>query len=286
MQQKHLYIIVGTLFAVILAFVTIGWYFSKQQTNLSTQNIVTNIDRETTLDNEVSDNQAKESVKFYVKRKTFFHSNPNAKDRRKAFILEGDKGIFTSFNGDFGYALYTNHNGTTTEGWISLKDVEMFKQEMSDNLISASENNANTQTQSDNQTNIEEETSSVVDMIVGVNDNIQNDDKIVPSEKPYTTVEQMPSFVGGESEMQRFISQNLKYPIVAQEAGIQGRVTVRFVVSRTGDIEDIEIMRNLDPSCDREAIRVIKSMPRWVAGKQNGKEVSVYFTLPIVFRIK
>ncbi|MDR0824908.1 MAG: TonB family protein [Prevotella sp.] len=105
-------------------------------------------------------------------------------------------------------------------------------------------------------------------------------------EKPFVTVEQMPTFPGGEVEMQKFIGNNLKYPVVAQESGIQGRVTIRFVVSKTGAIEDVTVMRGIDSSCDKEAVRVVKSMPRWNPGKQNGLSVPVYFTLPIVFKLK
>ncbi|WP_029903822.1 energy transducer TonB [Prevotella sp. 10(H)] len=105
-------------------------------------------------------------------------------------------------------------------------------------------------------------------------------------EKPFVTVEQMPSFPGGETEMHKFIFDNLKYPMVAQETGIQGRVTVRFVVTKTGAISDVTVIRGIDPSCDKEAVRVIKSMPKWIPGKQNGLNVPVYFTLPIVFRLK
>lgn len=105
-------------------------------------------------------------------------------------------------------------------------------------------------------------------------------------EKPFYTVEQMPSFPGGESEMNKFISDNLKYPVVAQESGIQGRVTIRFVVTKTGEISDVTVVRGIDPSCDKEAMRVVKAMPKWVPGKQNGLNVPVYFTLPIVFKLK
>ena len=102
----------------------------------------------------------------------------------------------------------------------------------------------------------------------------------------FTIVEDMPKFPGGEQEMMKFIGSNLKYPVVAQEAGIQGRVVIRFIVSTEGDIEDVEVVRGIDPSCDREAMRVVKSMPKWTPGKQNGKAVPVYFTLPILFRLK
>lgn len=105
-------------------------------------------------------------------------------------------------------------------------------------------------------------------------------------EKPFYTVEQMPGFPGGEAEMNKFISENLKYPIVAQESGIQGRVTIRFVVTKTGEISDVTVVRGIDPSCDKEAMRVVKAMPKWIPGKQNGLNVPVYFTLPIVFKLK
>ncbi len=104
-------------------------------------------------------------------------------------------------------------------------------------------------------------------------------------EKPFTTVEQMPSFPGGEGELNAYIAKSLKYPISAQEIGIQGRVTIRFVVTATGEIADVKILKGIDPACDKEAVRVVKSMPKWVPGKQNGRNVAVYFTLPIVFRL-
>ena len=107
----------------------------------------------------------------------------------------------------------------------------------------------------------------------------------VEDERPYDAVEQMPTFPGGEAELMKFIRENLKYPLSAQKEGIQGRVILRFVVSKTGSIENITILRSLDPACDEEAIRLIKSMPRWIPGKQNGNAVPVYFTLPVVFKL-
>lgn len=110
------------------------------------------------------------------------------------------------------------------------------------------------------------------------------EEKVV--EKPFVTVEQMPSFPGGEAEMQRFIQSNLRYPVVAQESGIQGRVTIRFVVTKDGTISNVEVLRGIDPSCDKEAVNVVKKMPKWIPGKQNGRAVPVYFTLPVVFRLQ
>jgi protein TonB len=109
--------------------------------------------------------------------------------------------------------------------------------------------------------------------------------KVIVEEKPFTTVEQMPQFPGGEEELMKFILGNLRYPSVAKEVGIEGRVIVRFVVSKTGEVTNVEILRGLDPSCDKEAKRVVSMMPKWIPGKQNGRSVPVYFTIPIVYRL-
>ena len=105
-------------------------------------------------------------------------------------------------------------------------------------------------------------------------------------EKPYTMVEQMPQFPGGDRELLSFIAKNLHYPTIAQENGIQGKVFVRFVVSATGDVKDVKVMRSLDPYCDKEAIRVIQSLPKWIPGRQNGRNVPVYYTVPITFKLQ
>lgn len=104
--------------------------------------------------------------------------------------------------------------------------------------------------------------------------------------KAYEAVEQMPYFPGGESEMTKFIRENIQYPASAKEYGIQGRVILRFVVTETGTIENITVLRSLDPACDKEAIRLLKSMPKWIPGKQNDEIVSVYYTLPIAFKLQ
>lgn len=105
-------------------------------------------------------------------------------------------------------------------------------------------------------------------------------------EKPYTVVEQMPQFPGGESALLGNISQHLTYPKIAQENGIEGIVIVRFMINKDGSISNIQIIRSLDPSCDKEAIRIIKSLPKFIPGKQNGVTVAVWYTLPISFKLK
>ena len=97
--------------------------------------------------------------------------------------------------------------------------------------------------------------------------------------------EQMPQFVGGDKELMSYLSKNIKYPVIAQETGVQGTVTLRFVVGKDGNIKDVTILRSLDPSCDKEAVRVVKSMPQWIPGKQNGIPVAVYYTIPVKFKL-
>ncbi len=98
-------------------------------------------------------------------------------------------------------------------------------------------------------------------------------------------VEQMPVFPGGDAELMSFLKSNLSYPVVDLETGTHGTVTVRFVVNKDGSIGNIEILRSLSPGCDKEAIRVVKKMPDWIPGKQNGNPVRVYYTLPVRFRL-
>lgn len=106
------------------------------------------------------------------------------------------------------------------------------------------------------------------------------------SNKVFEVVEEMPHFPGGAAALQAFLSSNTKYPVVAQENGVQGRVTVSFVVERDGSITDVRVVRSVDPSLDREASRVVRSMPRWSPGKQNGSTVRVKYTVPVVFRLQ
>jgi TonB family protein len=111
------------------------------------------------------------------------------------------------------------------------------------------------------------------------------DSKLADKNQIYQVVEKMPQYPGGEKELMKFIVSNLKYPVIAQENGIQGRVIVRFVVSSTGKVSRIEVVRSLDPSCDKEAVRIIKMLPEWIPGEQNGQKVSVYYTLPITYKL-
>ena len=108
----------------------------------------------------------------------------------------------------------------------------------------------------------------------------------VVTTKVYDVVEQMPSFPGGQAALFDFLSKNIHYPVVAEENGIQGRVIVTFVVECDGSITDVRVVKSVDPSLDKEAVRVTKSMPRWNPGKHNGSAVRVKFTVPVTFRLQ
>lgn len=102
----------------------------------------------------------------------------------------------------------------------------------------------------------------------------------------FTVVEEMPEFPGGQGELLKYLGHSIRYPVIAQENGIQGRVICAFVVNRDGSIVDAEVLRGVDPSLDKEALRVINSMPKWKPGKQRGKPVRVKYTVPVVFRLQ
>ena len=108
----------------------------------------------------------------------------------------------------------------------------------------------------------------------------------VEETKVFDVVEQMPSFPGGQAALMSWLSSNIKYPVVAEENGVQGRVVCTFVVERDGSITDVHVVRGVDPSLDKEAVRVLKAMPKWIPGKQNGSAVRVKYTVPVTFKLQ
>lgn len=110
--------------------------------------------------------------------------------------------------------------------------------------------------------------------------------EVVEDETIYQIVEENPSFPGGDAACMKWLAENIKYPPICVEQGIQGRVIATFVVNRDGSIVDIEIVRSPDPYLSKEAERVLKMMPRWKPGKQRGKPVRVKFSLPVMFRLQ
>ena len=135
----------------------------------------------------------------------------------------------------------------------------------------------------------------LVDSHVGVKDINSNDGSIqIPDEKPisevpneivepFTIVEEMPNFPGGDAQLLKWIRNNVQYPMYEKEMDISGKVIVRFVIGTDGSVQDCQILRGVSRGLDSEAIRVIKSMPKWNPGRQGGRPVPVYFNLPINF---
>ena len=108
-----------------------------------------------------------------------------------------------------------------------------------------------------------------------------------PQEKViFQVVEEMPQFPGGMGEAMKFLAKNMKYPVAAQQAKIEGRVIVQFVVEKDGSVSDVKVMRGVNSELDAEAIRVVSMMPKWIPGKQRGKAVAVKYTMPIMFRLQ
>ena len=114
---------------------------------------------------------------------------------------------------------------------------------------------------------------------------------IVEEKKPepeqvFTAVEQMPQFPGGDAALMKFLSSNINYPQVAMENGVQGRVIVQFVVTKNGSVGEVKVIRSVDRDLDKEAIRLCKSLPKFIPGKMNGQAVNVWYTLPITFKLQ
>jgi len=112
---------------------------------------------------------------------------------------------------------------------------------------------------------------------------IQQEEEQAEESQVFFIVEDMPEFPGGELALRKFIANAIKYPVIAQENGIQGKVYVNFVVDKDGSITNAKIARGVDPSLDKEALRVVNSLPKWKPGMQRGKPVKVSYTVPISF---
>lgn len=112
------------------------------------------------------------------------------------------------------------------------------------------------------------------------------EDEEVEEQEIFQIVEEMPDFPGGTAKLVEYLQKNIKYPQMARESGIQGRVFVNFVVEPDGHVSNVKIMRSLGGGCDEEAMRVVKAMPKWKPGKQRGKAVRVSYILPVVFKLQ
>jgi protein TonB len=107
-----------------------------------------------------------------------------------------------------------------------------------------------------------------------------------PKNKVWDHVEQMPAFPGGDAELLKWLAKNIEFPTIAIEQGVSGTVMLKFVVTTDGTVGDVEIVKGLDPNCDKAAIRGVKKMPRWTPGKQNGVPVNVWYQCPVKFKLQ
>jgi protein TonB len=115
---------------------------------------------------------------------------------------------------------------------------------------------------------------------------IEIEEEVVEEAPIFTVVESMPEFRGGMKELYTYLGNNIKYPVMAKESGIQGVVYVTFVVEKDGSITDVRVLRGIGGGCDEEAVRVVESMPNWTPGKQRGKPVRVQYNLPVRFTLQ
>lgn len=127
--------------------------------------------------------------------------------------------------------------------------------------------------------------STKIDKYVPVINNYVKPEDPDETDDPFTIVEEDPSYSGGYEEMQKYLAENIKYPQIARETGIQGTVYLTFIVERNGSVTDVKILRAVGGGCDEEAIRVVENMPKWSPGKQRGKPVRVQFNMPIKFTL-
>ena len=112
------------------------------------------------------------------------------------------------------------------------------------------------------------------------------EEEVVVEQEIFQIVEEMPSFPGGEAKLLEYVAKNIKYPQIARETGVQGRVFVGFVVETDGSISNVKLLRGIGGGCDEEAMRVIKSLPKWKPGKQRGKAVRVSYQIPVLFKLQ
>ncbi len=117
-------------------------------------------------------------------------------------------------------------------------------------------------------------------------DEVIVEEKTPEPEQVFTAVEQMPTFPGGDAELMKYLSSHINYPPMAMENNIQGRVIVQFVVTKTGKVGEVKVVRSVDRDLDREAVRVVKSLPDFIPGKMNGQPVNVWYTLPVTFKLQ
>lgn len=163
---------------------------------------------------------------------------------------------------------------------IDAKDIKEIAVDKKNNIIIIEEKNGNMYKYKSGESELTEASPEDISFKLTVSEQNSTQD-----EEPLRSVDDMPRYPGGDNEMYKFIGDNLKYPESAVKENVEGRVIIRFVIDKEGNVKEPNILRGIHADCDAEAIRVVSMMPKWTPGKQNGKDVSVYFTLPIIFKL-
>jgi len=181
------------------------------------------------------------------------------------------------------------NNMETTKNTEMSVDKTIFPKNISNNktfVKTETENNTDKTVKS--LSNVSTKTTDKSGKVVSNNKNAELTTKTTTNDNNnvFFIVEDMPEFPGGEKALRNFIATNVKYPVKAQENGIQGKVYISFVVNKTGKVTDAKVVRGVDPSLDKEALRVVNNLPKWKPGKQRGKKVNVNYTLPISFALQ
>ena len=193
-------------------------------------------------------------------------------------------------------AATTNNESDATYNSAAESDIE----KINESLLDKTNEEAKLSATEEEQLELQEPVSTTDDTEAALNESSQsgNDAKTessvtdenentsessVVDNKVYSVVEQMPNFPGGEEALMKFINEHIKYPQSALKQGTQGTIMLRFVVTGTGDIGEVQILKGLDPDCDNEAKRVVKSLPKFNPGMQRGRPVSVWYTIPVRF---
>jgi protein TonB len=144
----------------------------------------------------------------------------------------------------------------------------------------------NVEVETDIEINAEADQSTVMAEYVPYTPPAAEEEEPIAEEQVFVVVESMPSFPGGHAELMKYLSSNLKYPVYAREMGISGKVFLTFVVEKDGSVTEIQVLRGIGGGCDEEAIRVVKSMPKWKPGMQRNVPVRVRFNLPVKFTLQ
>jgi TonB family protein len=136
--------------------------------------------------------------------------------------------------------------------------------------------------------NTKNTTASEEKAVTAIAEKVSETPEVVPAsaaEEVFTHVEEMPRYPGGDDALMKYLSDNIVYPVSASDSGVQGRVVIRFIVRSDGSVDDAQVVKSLNPECDKEALRAVEEMPKWTPGRQKGAPVDVYYTLPVVYRL-